>query len=93
MTPDEVVTGKGGRRGGSGGGKGSQGIQGTNDDHQQVKLKEKTGLDTATPHSSFFSFFFARNLSFYPPLEESVCRRGVLKAAPVKAAIIITLRG
>lgn len=71
------------------GGKGSQGIQGTND-HQQVNLKEKTGLDTATPH---YSFFFLPETLACPPLEESVCRRGVLKAAPVKAAIIITLRG
>lgn len=38
--------------------------------------------------------FLDTTLSFYssPPLEESVCWRGVLKAAPVKAAII-TLRG
>lgn len=62
---------------------------GTDVDYQQVKLKVEACLDSAAPDSAFET-----TLCFYssPPLEESVCRRGVLKAAPVKAAII-TPRG
>lgn len=64
---------------------------GTHDDYQQLKLKVEACLGRAAPDS--FSGF-ETTLCFYssPPLEESVCWRGVLKAAPVKAAII-TPRG
>lgn len=64
---------------------------GTDVVYQQVKLKVEACLDRAAP-DSFTGF--ETTLCFYssPPLEESVCWRGVLKAAPVKAAII-TPRG
>lgn len=70
--------------------------EGTGDDRGQVECGKEDRPGHSDSSLLLFFFFFsplATNLRFTLPLEASVCRRGVLKAAPVKAAIIITLRG
>lgn len=72
--------------------KGSQGIPG---DRCWSSTGKAEGRGMSGHSGSWLVLrFLDTTLSFYssPPLEESVCWSGVLKAAPVKAAII-TLRG